>query len=146
MASPMKFLRLARTEKVLLCKSLALVSVIRLSLWLLPARYLPGLLDHLFKYQKDKTVPDWHKIMEIANSVRRVSRIVPGATCLTQAIAASFLIRSSGEWSELKIGVAKGENSTLVAHAWLEKNGRIILGELPDQGRFVELRPTSVNE
>ena len=77
-------------------------------------------------------------------SVRTVSRFVPQATCLTQALAASLLIRYDGQESELKIGVAKDDRSRLIAHAWLEMDGRIILGELPDQNKYVALRADTV--
>jgi len=65
-----------------------------------------------------------------------VSRFVPFATCLPQALAAMFLIRSRGQYSDLKIGVAKGEGKDFRAHAWLETNGRIIIGEVPSNWQY----------
>ena len=56
------------------------------------------------------------------------SRRVPKATCLTQAIALRTLLARDGKESELRIGVAKAEDGRLEAHAWLESDGRIVIG------------------
>ena len=143
MALLTKFLRLKRTEKALVLRSFFLVFLIRLLLWLVPARLLKRFFTSPSATPGENSVDDWSEITKIVRSVRSVSRFVPRATCLTQALAASLLIRRSGQRSELKIGVAKDERSQFIAHAWLEKDGRIILGELPDQGRFVALTADS---
>lgn len=131
-------------EKGLILKSLLLVSVVRLLLWLLPVRFLQRLFTWNFAENPNGAESDWGEITRIVHSVVSVSRFVPHATCLTQALAASLLMRFSGQDCELKIGVTKDDASRLIAHAWLEKDGQIILGELPDQGRFVPLRADSV--
>jgi hypothetical protein len=143
MALLVKFLRLKRTEKSLVLRSFLLVLFIRLLLWLVPARLLQRLFTSNPTETGENSGNDWSEITKIVRSVRSVSRFVPRATCLTQALAASLLIRRSGQRSELKIGVAKNEQSQLIAHAWLETDGRIILGELPDQSRFVALTADS---
>src|SRR5829696_4408461 len=143
MALLVKFLRLKRTEKSLVLRSFLLVLFIRLLLWLVPAKLLQGLFISNPAETGENSGNDWSEITRIVRSVRSVSRFVPRATCLTQALAASLLIRRSGQRSELKIGVAKNEQSQLIAHAWLETDGRIILGELPDQSRFVALTADS---
>jgi hypothetical protein len=143
MALLVKFLRLKRTEKSLVLRSFLLVLFIRLLLWLVPARLLQRLFTSNPTETGENSGNDWSEITKIVRSVRSVSRFVPRATCLTQALAASLLIRRSGQRSELKIGVAKNEQSQLIAHAWLETDGRIISGELPDQSRFVALTADS---
>ena len=144
MASLLRFVQLPTKEKGLILKSLFLATVIRVLLWLLPVRFLQRLFMCTTGENPDGSESDWDEITRIVHSIRSVSRFVPQATCLTQALAASLLIRFSGQDSELKIGVAKDDSSRLIAHAWLEKDGQIILGELPDQGRFVPLRADSV--
>jgi hypothetical protein len=49
-----------------------------------------------------------------------------GATCLTQAVAAQWLMARLGLAGVLHIGVSHGK--PFAAHAWLESNGRVILG------------------
>lgn len=47
--------------------------------------------------------------------------------CLTQAIAARWLLARDGYATELKIGAAM-EDGEFRAHAWLEANGQVVLG------------------
>jgi hypothetical protein len=61
-------------------------------------------------------------------AVKVVSRYVPGATCLTQALAAQALLAQSGFPSQVEIGVAKDGLRRLQAHAWLVCQGQVVLG------------------
>lgn len=65
---------------------------------------------------------------DVAWAVHRVSRAVPGATCLTQALAAQLLLSRRGYPSRLRIGVAHAPGDGLRAHAWLESDGLVVLG------------------
>ena len=57
------------------------------------------------------------------------SRYVPKSTCLTQALTAQVLLAQRGFPAQLHIGVAKqGEDKPLEAHAWVESEGRIVIG------------------
>src|SRR5687767_4024900 len=67
-------------------------------------------------------------VQDVAWAVERVSRAIPGATCLTQALAARLLLSRRGHASRLKIGVTRPAGERLRAHAWLESEGRIVLG------------------
>jgi len=58
-------------------------------------------------------------------------RVVPGATCLPQALAAEALLKRGGLPADLRIGVMKGASGKLLAHAWVESDGRIVVGDLP---------------
>jgi hypothetical protein len=40
---------------------------------------------------------------------------------------------------QLRIGVAKGETGKLEAHAWIESQGKIVIGYLKDLSRFTPL-------
>ena len=63
-------------------------------------------------------------------AVKTVSRYLPGATCLTQAVAAQALLSQSGFPSQVEIGVAKdkGDLRRLQAHAWVVCQGQVVLG------------------
>jgi hypothetical protein len=43
-------------------------------------------------------------------------------------LAAQFLLSRRGYASRLRIGVARGPNDGLRAHAWLESDGMVVLG------------------
>jgi hypothetical protein len=61
-------------------------------------------------------------------AVETVSRFVPAATCLTQALAAQVLLTRRGRAARLHIGVSKAEGRKLEAHAWVESQGRVVIG------------------
>jgi hypothetical protein len=50
-------------------------------------------------------------------------------TCLTQALIAQVLLARNGIASDLRIGVMRTSGGRFVAHAWVEKEGHVILGE-----------------
>jgi hypothetical protein len=72
--------------------------------------------------------------------VTAVAARVPRASCLTQALAATLLLARHGYAATLRVGVAKNEDGSLRAHAWLESGGETLLGG-PDFGTFVQLPP-----
>lgn len=61
-------------------------------------------------------------------AVTRGSRLVPGATCLTQALSGRWLLWLLGYRSHVVIGVRPLENGSLAAHAWLQSAGRTVVG------------------
>jgi hypothetical protein len=63
----------------------------------------------------------------LAWAIETAARAVPGATCLTQALAAEVLLRRAGEHPEMRFGVALGSGD-FEAHAWLELDGRVVVG------------------
>lgn len=66
-------------------------------------------------------------------AVARTARIVPGATCLTQALAAALFLRLLGHPSEVVIGVCRGGGNAFQAHAWLCHGGRVLMGGPADR-------------
>jgi len=66
----------------------------------------------------------------VALSVSRASRLVPHASCLTQAFAGHLLLAWQGYSSSIRIGVDR-EDSKLVAHAWLLAGDEVVLGGGP---------------
>lgn len=68
---------------------------------------------------------------------RAAARRTPFATCLSSALALQRLLAANGHDSELHIGVA-GDGGAFAAHAWLERDGRILIGE-DDRARYTRL-------
>ena len=64
----------------------------------------------------------------MAWAVEHAARIVPGATCLTQALAAEVMLRRTGGRPDLRFGVAR-DAGDFEAHAWLELGGRVLVGD-----------------
>jgi hypothetical protein len=70
--------------------------------------------------------------------VEVAARRVPRATCLVRALAAQALLARHGHPSQLRLGVARGADRAFEAHAWLERDGQILIGGGPE-GRYVPL-------
>lgn len=124
-----KFFSLPGTERRMLLKALLLVAVIRAGLTLLPLAKLrsatarlmvPGLVSREGSLPADR----------IAWCVSVASRYIPAATCLTQALTAQIFLVRRGYDSVLRIGVARDSQGAFAAHAWVEQEGSIIIGEL----------------
>lgn len=72
--------------------------------------------------------------------VAKAARLVPDATCLTQALAVEFLLGWHGQQAEVHIGVAKGGDGRLCAHAWVTSCGRVVIGgPLTEPERYTRL-------
>jgi prophage tail gpP-like protein len=61
-------------------------------------------------------------------AVSTSARIVPRASCLTQAVAGQYLLARAGYQSQMRVGVAMDAEGIFTAHAWLISEGRIIMG------------------
>jgi hypothetical protein len=116
-------------ERLLLVEALAVVVAVRLGLWLLPFQKLRSLVRAAGRCPVDSHSANVLPVERIAWTVRAVGDFVPGATCLTQALAGQIMLARRSQPARLHIGVAKGSEEKLSAHAWLECDGRIVLGD-----------------
>jgi len=130
-----RFAGLRTDERRLLVRTAILMPVFRLALWLLPFRQVAALAEH------DRTrlpEPGACHPDRIAWAIRAVSRYVPKATCLVQALTAKVLLENSGFPTLLHIGVARSEQDRFEAHAWVETQGKVITGDC-DLDRYSRL-------
>lgn len=138
-----RFFLLPYQEKKLLTRALFLIVIVRIGLWLVPFRLLERWLTLADAPNIGEKDPDWVTVKSVVRSVRSCSLYVPYATCLTQALATRVLLRMDGQNSSLKIGVEKDRNEKFGAHAWIEVDGRIVMGKHPHHHRFAVLRSNS---
>src|SRR5437762_3453984 len=137
----LKFWRMPSAERVLLCKSLALVIAVRLGLWLIGFHTLRAWLAKLTRRQSAVQPRRDIDTAKVIWAVQAVSRCVPCASCLTQALSTKVLLDRRGQAVNLRIGVAKGPHGQFQAHAWVEQKGKILIGGLKDLGQFTPLPP-----
>jgi hypothetical protein len=106
---------------------------VRLGLWLLPWRIVsrPPALNR---------VGSATSVERSSAAVRIVSRFVPSATCLAQALALRRLLARHGRVSVLNLGVTNPSAGRLQAHAWLEADGCVVLGD-PGPITYERLHP-----
>jgi hypothetical protein len=81
----------------------------------------------------------------LGRRVARLARLVPGASCLTQAIAAQIMLARLGYQSDMRVGVRQDAVAKIHAHAWLLSGGQVILGggvaEFEAYAPLVDLSP-----
>ena len=133
--------RLSSADWRLLLKTGALVVSIRLGLWMLPFSVLMRRLNrfrgmHGWSDSQGRTTA-----RRVVWAVTVTSRLVPAATCLTQALATQVLLSRLGYPADLKIGVAKDTKGRLEAHAWVESAGTVVIGRVADISRYRMLSP-----
>jgi hypothetical protein len=110
-----------RPEQVaLLACACVVVLRTRLGLWFLPWRRIVAMAGHP-RARAPRFTAD-----RLARAVRLASRVVPHATCLTQALALNRLLSRDGHASTVQIGVRK-DDSGFSAHAWVECMGAPLL-------------------
>lgn len=130
-----KFRKLPNSDKLLLVAVFALVAVTRAALTVTPFRHLRNIIDRI----NLRTRPIHSQTPErLIWAVKAVSQFVPGATCLTQALAAEILYATRGDLARTCYGVARNAVGNLEAHAWLEAGGKVVLGAV-ETGKFTPL-------
>ncbi|WP_245467283.1 MULTISPECIES: lasso peptide biosynthesis B2 protein [unclassified Mesorhizobium] len=115
---------LSGREMLFLAHCLAVVSVVRLALTLSSYNRVRGLITRL-DARRDAGIAD---LRRVAWGVAAAARLVPGASCLTQALAGQYLLARQGNASKISIGIERGTGSELRAHAWLMSGNHIVLG------------------
>lgn len=115
---------LSGQEMLFLARCLMVVSAVRLALTLSSYNRVRGAVTRL-DARRDAGIAD---LRRVAWGVAAAARRVPGATCLTQALAGQYLLARQGNASKISIGIEKGTGSTLKAHAWLMSGNHIVLG------------------
>lgn len=126
-----KFSQLHWLQKIIYLKVFLVILIIKISLGILSFPNFKKLYSLLSKTYKQKTYhPEYIQTLVLA--IKACSPSLT-ATCLPQALALKFFLRKSPLYI-LKIGVQKDVNNKFEAHAWIETNGEIILGNLPDFG------------
>jgi hypothetical protein len=126
-----RFFILPSKERWLLISAFLLLWAVRVGLWVLKF----SALDSISKGRKSSHKQTEFTEEQIVWSIKAASAFVLQATCLTQAITARFLLSRYGYGADLRIGVLR-ENDQLKAHAWLENEGRVLMG-----GRISEFIP-----
>lgn len=130
---------LIRLNGSLAAAAYLMVVVVRLALWCMPFRYV----HRFFKRLSVRQTPgaDTHgRRRRIAAAISIVSHFMPKASCLTQALAAQALLRLKGESAQLHFGVTRDAKGCFKAHAWLESDGHLLIGDLPELGSFRPMR------
>ena len=130
-------------ELFVLFEAFFVVMFWRVSLYLVPYKKVLTWVERGFRSQPGPSIVKSleERKRQILWAVRVVSRRLLGdSPCLPQALAAKWMLGRLGTASELRIGVARGKEKQLEAHAWLESEGNILIGGKTSPFHFKQLR------
>lgn len=126
-------------DKILLVKATIIIVLVRLGMKLLRYQTLTRILDKTSKADTP-TQQDDPVIDRVVWAVSAASKYVPvDATCLAQALTAKVMLERRGKRGALQFGVVKDPMGELLGHAWLEIDGRVVIGETVDGPPFTTL-------
>jgi Transglutaminase-like superfamily len=124
-----KFLRLSWPERMLLIEATILLAAIRIGLRVVPFATLRRLLGLVSRPRSGVREPHDRGKERTLWAVDTAGQHFPAiGTCLMRAMAAHVLLARNGHSSNLRIGVRRDSSGTFDAHAWLEKDGVILIG------------------
>lgn len=130
-----KFLRLSNADRWLAIRAFLALVVTRMAFAIVRFAHKSMPLDAVRRVialsERLLPLPKPHAPAEhIAWAVKAVGESVPGfRNCLVRAIALQALLKTSLQDCELRIGVARTASGEFLAHAWIEKEGRVLVGE-----------------
>jgi len=129
-----KLLRAPFSFKTLLAEAFSRLLAVSIFLRLAPRAHLE--LHQSNHAQAPLTALNMPSIEDICKAVVIAAEYVPGATCLVRCLVARDMLARYGFTAQIRIGVLK-DSSNFQAHAWLEKNGSILVGG--DVGQYAQL-------
>ena len=141
MKKALTFLRLNRDDKHLLVRIAVLMLSIRIGMSVVPFRVLLAFLRSWRERQSVARALDKKRAKRALWGITVISPYVPGATCLTRALAALTVLGHMGQDACLRFGIARQQGGELTGHAWVEAEGKIVMGNLSDLSRYSVLSP-----
>jgi len=138
-----KIFSLTNAERLLMFKCYAFLWIARLGLWTVPFRVLQSFLKLFTPKEQGKVATDKEQAEQIVRATKAASNYVLYATCLTQALVAKVLLARAGYDVQLRLGVMKDEQENFQAHAWVESEGRVLIGDNNQLSEYTSLPTTS---
>ena len=131
-----KFLALPWRGKWLYLNTAFWLVSVKAGLYLLPFERLRG-----WQARSDEPAgkpAEMEEMRAIIEAIERIGQVLAPLriNCLPQALVGHRLLGRKGFDVQLKIGVLKNRSDQLAAHAWLEYQGQVILGDLRNLGQF----------
>ncbi len=138
--------RLPAAKRWLLIEAALLLEVVKLGMMLLPFTTLRRLLGRAAGVLIEPRRADHPSADEVVWAVEVASQYTPGAkTCLARALAVQVLLVRRGQPALLRIGVLKTEQEQFRAHAWVETEGKVVIGG-SETGRYAPLATLEVKD
>jgi hypothetical protein len=133
----------ANRDLLLLAGMAVLMAAIKAGLVLLPFQKLRHLLGWLAQRFRTNEPTDPRRLRRIVVAATITGKkLFGGKACLVQALTVHFLYHCAGYPAQLRIGVGRSLDGALEAHAWIESQGKIVIG---DDGRLQRYTPFPLN-
>ena len=107
-----------------LCRALGAVLAFRIALVFFKYRQIAGKIH----VQHARAGQSSEKPIVTAWAGKQAARVVPFASCLTQALALQYLLAANAHSSVVRVGVRTDEKNTVHAHSWVLLDDVVILG------------------
>lgn len=137
-----RFRSLAAAERRLLIETALLLAAIRIALPLVSFKMLQDLLMRFSRAKGLSHTSGPLPADRLRWAIHAASRYVPQTrNCLIQALAAWTLLARRRHPAHLRLGVANGPDREFKAHAWVEHDGQVVIGALPELAAYTPLVP-----
>lgn len=140
-----KFTALSHRDKWLMLPIAGGIFIARFLLWTILYRTVLDLHERSFKLftRRFGLAPDQadytERVVRIVSGIGR--RVLGSKPCLPQALVTQWFLRRNGFDAMLRIGVNKDKSGELLAHAWVESSGDIIIGGRLSRYRYERIEP-----
>lgn len=131
-----KFLSLTASDRLLLIKATIILVLIRLGLKLLLFHKLRSLLAKIAQSSTKLKEADEASVNKVVWAVTVASPYIR-ATCLPKALTTQLLLNRCGYSTQLHIGFARGKGGQMHAHAWVENQGKIVIGSVDKMAHYI---------
>jgi hypothetical protein len=138
-----KFLFLNRTNRYLLIETFLLLNFVRVGFLFLKFPTIQQILTRFGQSRPDKSKYPVISIERIVWCVEVSTQLSPGgAKCLARALTVHALMQRQGYAPKLQIGVLTRPPEKFEAHAWIEYQGKVVIGgDLPNLDKCSVLDP-----
>jgi hypothetical protein len=129
MVNPVKFFRLSAAEKCVLFQAAASLVFLRVLLVAAPFARVQQLVSRACGAGAPGVrCAGAPAPSRIGYLVAIAANLLPGTTCLPRALATQVLLGRHGHGAKLHIGVNRDSQGRFQAHAWVETEGRVVIG------------------
>ena len=131
------FLTFPARLKLVLLHSIILIAMVRLMLIVVPFKKIRRRFQKYSGSTRLNYLRPGYSPSEIVWGVKLASKyLLRKKPCLVQALVLHSMFQRRGHPSTLRIGIRKNGSKDLQAHAWVESNGKIAIGWIPEMGDF----------
>lgn len=131
-----EFFQLPASDRRLFITAFLLSAVLRIGLTFLPyGQVRKGLARIPSRWVVAPCSADPQRVLW---AVKAAAEYVPGASCLIRALTAETLYHARGWDARTCFGAARNPEGRMEAHAWLEADGRVVLGAV-EAGKYTSL-------